>query len=113
MEVDLVYKNKIGERLTRRLAKALKDGEITEQEMSTIASYILENINHAKDNAELIVFVEELSKKWPIFSQILVVEQREINEENKNQAIDQAECLMKENKIDEAIKVVENVTHDR
>lgn len=110
MNPDEAYKNKIGERLTRILLDALEKQEISEDEASDISSYILDNINKAKDNVQLFDFLTTLAKTWPIFSKALATEQEEILNNKKEEAIGQASGLIKENKIDEAIKVVENAT---
>ena len=110
MNPDEVYKNKIGERLTKVLLDALEKQEITEEEASDISTYILDNINKAKDNATLFDFLTTISKMWPIFSNVLTAEQEEMSSSKKEEAIGQASSLIKENKIDEAIKVVGDAT---
>lgn len=110
MNPDEVYKNKIGERLTGILLDALENGEIKEEESPEISSYILDNIHKAKNNVELLDFLTTISKRWPIFSKALVMEQNELSNNKKDEAIGQASSLIKENKIDEAIRVVESAT---
>lgn len=110
MNPDDAYKNKIGERLTKILLDALENGEVSQEESSDISSYILDNINKAKNNAALFDFLISISKTWPIFSKALATEQSEILNNKKDEAIGQASNLIQENKIDEAIKVVENAT---
>ena len=110
MNPDEAYKNKIGERLTRMLLDALEKQEVTEDEASEISTYILDNINKAKDNAALFDFLTTISKMWPIFSKALASEQEEMSNNKKEEAIGQASSLIKENRIDEAIKVVGSAT---
>ncbi len=111
MNSDEAYKNKIGARLTKTLADALLKGEIIENEASEISTYILDNIDKAQDSSQLLSFLEELSNKWSIFNQILTLEQAVITEKKEDIAVQQAEILVKENKLDEALDVMENVTH--
>lgn len=110
MNPDEAYKNKIGERVVRRIAQALKDKEISLEEASTMASYLLDNIDRAKDNLQLFNFLEGIAKKWPIFSNILTAEQGEIMDKKEKEAVEQASGLIRQNKIDEAIKVAEDAT---
>lgn len=107
------YRNKIGERLTRRLAKALQDEKITKDELSEASSYILDNIDIAKDASQLVDFLSALSQKWPIFSDVLTLEEGEIKEEKEDEAIEKTEALIKESKFDEALKVAESATENR
>lgn len=110
MAVDEAYKNKIGERLTKRIADALRGQEISQEEAANISSYILENIDKVEDNVQLVDFLTDLSQKWPIFSSILTTEQAEATQDKAKEAVEQVSGLIKENKIDEAIKVAETAT---
>ena len=110
MKIDMdptmeAYKNKIGERLTKRLVQALRNKEITQAELATISSYVLENIDEAESNSELLEFLEDIAKKWPFLSALLSSEQAEkVEEENKGK-IEQVGELIDQNKINEALKV--------
>lgn len=110
MGSDETYKNKIGERVTRRLAEALGDGEVSQEEAGKISSYILDNIDKVEDNVGLVDFLAGLSQKWPIFSSILIENQAESTKEKEQEAVGQVSALVKENKIDEAIRVAETAT---
>lgn len=108
--MDEAYKDKIGERLTLRLADALEKHEVTVDQASEISTYILDNIDKAQSNLELVNFLTELSSKWSIFGNTAVIEQGEVKEQKEEAAIGQASQLIKEDKIDEAIAAVENAT---
>lgn len=111
MNPDEAYKSKIGERLTRTLADGVGKGEINEEEASEISTYILENIDKAENNLQLLSLLEELAKKWPVFEHILTLEQAEITDKKEDAAVQHAENLIKENKLDEALSVVGNMTN--
>ena len=115
-----VYKDKIGARITRIMGESLLQGILTEDQAEEISSYLLENIDLAKTNSELLDFITNLSAKWPIFSSILaspdqtqaplpVVDQAQ---EKTHQIVHAAEDLIKENKIDEALEVTKTVTEN-
>lgn len=112
MDSTEAYRDKIGERLTRKLAQALQEQEITQEEFSAAASYILDNIDMAKDNIQLVEFLTNLAQKWPIFSDVLTIERGEIKEEKEDEVVEKTEALIKENKLDEALAVAENATED-
>jgi hypothetical protein len=103
--VTEAYKNKIGERLTLRLIRAVKDKEITQAELATISSYILENIEEAQSNSEVLEFLEDVAQKWPFLSALLSAEQVEEAEVINKQRIEQVGTLINQNKIDEALQV--------
>ncbi|MCL4353719.1 hypothetical protein M1615_04660 [Patescibacteria group bacterium] len=115
MPFDEAYKNKIGERLTRRLAEAIKNQEIDQEKAVFLASYILSNLDGAQDNSQLADFVSGLSSEWPMFSRISTNSTEQDHDqgnqiagektEKTEDAIGEISGLIKQNKIDEAISV--------
>ena len=105
MNPDEAYKNKIIQRLTLRIADGLEKGELTSEQYEEISSYILQNIDKTKNNSELLAFLEVLSQKWPIFSNMLTSEQTEATPDQSQGKVEQIDSLIKENKIDEALRV--------
>jgi hypothetical protein len=103
--VTEAYKNKIGERITLRLIRALKDKEITQAELATISSYILENIDEVESNSDILEFLEEIAKKWPFLSALVSAEHVEETDAINKQKIAEVGTLLNQNKIDEALKV--------
>lgn len=110
MDFDEARKNVVGERLARKVARALEDGTVTLEQLPEISSYILDNIDTITNHGQLMTFLTELSQKWPVFSNVLTMEQGEVQEKKEDQKIEQVENLIKENKIDEALKVAESAT---
>lgn len=104
MDPTDAYRNKIGERLTIRLAKAIKDQEISVDEYPEVSSYILENIDKATSNSELFQFLEDIAKKWPIFSDVSAGEQAEVAQKDTQEKVEEVKNLINENKIDDALK---------
>ena len=109
MGPDEVYKNKIGARITKTLGEALLRGDINEDEASEIGDYVMENIDNAKNNAELLDFLINLANKWPVFDSILTAELQQATGAKEDAVVKETEDLIKENKIDEALKTVKNV----
>lgn len=85
MDPTNAFKEKIGQRLTLRLAQAVQNKEITPEELPNIASYILENIDNKKTNAELVAFLDEISVKWPFFADTATSEKETAEMQEKNQ----------------------------
>lgn len=110
MDFDEAHKNVIGERLARKVARALEDGTVTLEQLPEISSYILDNIDTITTHDQLMTFLTNLSQKWPVFSDVLTMEEGEVQEKKEDQKIEQVEDLLKENKIDEALKVAESAT---
>ncbi|GEM_PF-2258824 len=110
MDFDEAHKNVVGERLARRLARGLEDGQISLEETPAISTYILDRIDTITNQEQLTAFLTELSQKWPVFSEILTLEQGGVKEIKEDERVEQMENLLKENKIDEALEVAESAT---
>lgn len=106
MDSDKAYKERVGISVAKRLEEGIKKGLIDEDTASEIATFILNNIDKAQNSVQLIDFLEELSNKWPVFQQVLTIEQGEIAEEKDQQVAQQASDLIKNNQMDEALKMV-------
>lgn len=120
MDTYEAYKDKIGIRIANIIGEGLLQLKITEEDAEQIGKYVLENIDLAKTNSELLDFVTNLSAKWPIFNSILTSSDQAqvplptVNpvQEKTDQIIHTAEDLLKENKIDEALQVAKTATED-
>lgn len=112
MDPNALFKNHIGTSLARRFADALAQEVITADQAAEIAEYVLENIDKAKNAAELVDFLEELCKKWPLFTPVLTMQQEAIVDTAEDKAVEKAEELLGQNKIDEALAVAENAQQE-
>lgn len=101
MDLDADHKNKIGSYLTRVLAQALKDGEISEEGASDAASKLLATVDTLRNQEELVAFLTQLSNRWPIFSNYLVIERSKLKEQTEEKNIEV---------IEEALKTAGHVT---
>lgn len=110
MDFDEARKNVVGERLTRRCAWALQEGQINETDFAEISEFILDTIDTITTQDQLLRFLTDLSQKWPIFSEALALEQGEEKEQKEGEKIGEVENLLKEHKLDEALAVAENAT---
>ena len=107
------YKDKIGTRIASIIGESLLQLRITEEEAEQMGKYVLDNIDLAKTNSELLDFVTNLSTKWPIFNSILTSpDPAPVNaspsaqtQGKTEEAVHTAEELIKENKIEEALRV--------
>src|SRR5258708_29100981 len=81
------YKEKMGERVTRRLSQGIKEKEVTEDQATEIAAYILDNIDKTSNSLEVLNFLTELAQKWPLFSQLLTIEHGQIIEKKEDDAV--------------------------
>lgn len=104
------HKKEVEWKLVDVIISSLKQEMLTEEELPVVSSYILDNIKHVKTHDELMVFLRDLSNRWPIFSPVLVLESGEVKEKVEDQVALDVLKLAKENKIEEALKLAKTVT---
>lgn len=103
-------RNILGAKLTRELGKAMEEKIVSEEEASEIASLILSKIDTLSYEEDLLNFLQEISNKWSFFSNVLVLEKGEIKEEKEDQVASKVENLIKNNKLEDALKMAEEAT---
>lgn len=101
---DQVYKDKIGKQIVLKISQGLKEGQLTTDDASEASTFLLDNIDKITTQSELFEFLTRLSKQWPVFSQILVIELGQAAKAEEQQKTTEVEKLISENKIDEAIQ---------
>lgn len=104
------HKREIEWKLIDVIISSLKQGTITEEELPTVASYILDTIKTVKNHDQLLQFLRDLSARWSIFSPVLVVESGEVKEKMEDKVASDVLKLAKENKIEEALTLAKTVT---
>lgn len=113
MGFDKDYKERAAKKLAMRLAQGLKKGEITLKDSTQIASHILDNLDKVTEQSQLVEFLDRLGKEWPIFAHVSASEKGEVAKQKESLASEKASELIKQNKIDEAIKTVAKVTEKK
>lgn len=88
----------------------LKEGSLPEDDLSPIANFVLEKIDTLQTEEQMVAFLAELAQKWPIFSNIHILEKGKVIEKTENQAAQNVLELAKEGKIDQAVDLAKSVT---
>ena len=108
MDPDKAYKERVGISVAKRLEEVIQKGMMDEDTASDVAAFVLDNIDKTQNSLEIVNFLEELSKKWPVFQQVLTLEQGQIAEKKSQDIAQQASDLIKNNQMDEALKMVQS-----
>ncbi len=107
-------RNQVGLTLTKRVAQALSDQEITRDELSQISKDILDNIYDATTKEELFKFLDDLAARWPFLSDTVSEEKNNTQgvSQNKDQQaqVSHIDTLINENKIDDALAAARKAT---
>lgn len=110
MDSFTLYRERIGETLTRRLADAIEQEVVSIEEAAEIAHTIRSRIDTLNNHKELMDFLDELAHKWTLFGPVLVMEQGQINKAQEEISAQEISSLIKSNRIDEALDAAEKAT---
>lgn len=104
-------KKKLEEVIVDTMIKAVEAEELTEEEMSKIAQFVLDGIDGASDQVSLKAFLHELAGKWKLFKPMVILEEAEEQEKVEEEVAQGVLVLLEHGKIDNAIKLAQSVTH--
>lgn len=105
MQFDENRKNQLGTELVKTLANALKEGKIDERETAKASSFLLSELDNIQSHEQIITFLTQLTVKWPIFENVLVMEKSYVADKVEDQKVAQMEKLIKENKLNDALQI--------
>lgn len=110
MEVTEEHKKVLEQRIVEAMMTGLDQDVITSDELPDIADFVLDKIDQLKTQDELMQFLRELSGKWHIFSQILVIESGEVKEHIEHKVASNVLDLVRAGKVDDAISLAKSAT---
>ncbi len=67
---DEDYKNKIGFTIIVELNKAIKSGELPDNELSEVCTYVTVGLKHMKSHDELTDFLKKMTGRWNFFKNV-------------------------------------------
>ena len=107
---DETHREAMGEKLTKRIAQALTDGDLTLEQLPDVASLILDTIDRITTHMELVTFLTTLTKDYSFFEDLLTLERGEEQEEEAHEKVDKVQQLIEQNRLDEAIKAAQQAS---
>ncbi len=110
MDFDETQKTAIEKQVVDVIILSLENNTISESELPAIAQFVLDELGKVENNDQLLVFLSELSIKWPGFKNIEVVEKGKLSDQVEDKAVQDMLQLAKSGKIDEAISLAKTIT---
>jgi len=90
--LDEKFRNTVAADLTIRIAKALKSGELPEDQLASVCQDVLDNKDEPTTYEGFLTMLTELTGRWPIFSSVLE------NITSKKQAMTDVETMFQRSK---------------
>lgn len=110
MDFTQEQKNKIEGEIVDVIISKMENNNLTEEDASLIADFVLSKIDAIKSNDETMLFLKELSTKWPFFENIAIIEGGEIKDKKEDVVAQEVLKLTKNGKINDAISLAKTMT---
>lgn len=111
MDEFINKKNKIEEQISDILLKEIENDKLTAEDALIITDYCIPKTKAINTEEELLVFLSEISVKWPMFSNLVVFEQGAVKEETKNETVANITDLVNAGNIDEALNLAKSANN--
>ena len=103
MQISAEYRTQIERRILEVLAKGLEQKQLTAEDSTSVAQFILDHLDHVQNHQQLIQFLDSLAKRWPIFVEIGNIELAKAIEGNKEAVTIKMEQLVHQGNIQGAL----------
>jgi hypothetical protein len=81
-QVSQDFREKVYKDLWQVTLSSLEHGELSEDDSQVVADFVLERLDNINTYSELFLFLDNLSNRWPIFSNIyLLIKSEETNKD--------------------------------
>lgn len=103
------HKKQVEKMILEAIVLGLENEKIKEADLPPIADYVLKYIDAIYDHHQLVVFVTNLSQKWPIFKNIEDIEKGEEKRAFEHKAAGQVLNMIKTGQATQAINYARKV----
>lgn len=110
MDFTESHKKEIEKQIVEAIITSLDKDNLKTTELPNIANFVLERIDNIKTHNELILFLGELARIWPVFVNLTAIEKGEVKEIKEDEVAQSVLTLAKSGKIDEAINLAKTMT---
>ncbi|OGH12343.1 MAG: hypothetical protein A2776_02525 [Candidatus Levybacteria bacterium RIFCSPHIGHO2_01_FULL_40_10] len=110
MEDFTKHKTQIEKEVVERVATGIEKGDLKEEDLPLIGRFVLEKLDLARNQGELVSFLSELSARWPIFLTIEKIEEGSLTIAEESEVANGVLTLLKHGKIDDALSLAKNQT---
>ena len=105
------HKQQVEKQIVDTGINKFEDGTITKEMLSQIADFTDEGMNKVKTQSDLSSFLSALASHWPIFQNIVTIEQGVVKEASDKKVYSGALDLAKHGKIEDAVKLAKSATN--
>lgn len=110
MEFTIEKKEELEQKIVEIINASVEQKKIPQEELSSISTYVLNNVDSIQNREGLISFLEQLSARWSIFDDLYALENGGQQEKQEAQAVSNVEQLIESGNIDQALEVAKQAT---
>lgn len=104
MVVTREYRAEVERRLLETMARALENNQLTEEQSSQVAKFILDYLDDCDDHQEIIEFLDRMAQQWPVFAEVGNAEMARAIESKKGDVTKNMEALVQQGNIQQALE---------
>lgn len=112
MDNFLNKKNQIEQQISDIVLKEIEEERLTKDASLEIIQYCLPKIEALNTQQELLLFLSDLSSKWPVFANLATLEQGKTKEEKSDEVARNIASIAQAGNIDEAVNLAKAVTNN-
>lgn len=107
MQLNDDYRSEVERQMVYAMISGLENSQLSSDQLPEISQRILEDLPKAKTHQQLMLFLEEMTKKWNIFAKVANAEMAKMIERQKEKVVQQMLIHAKQGNINEALKAAE------
>lgn len=108
MDYFAQHRHQIEKDLAYKLIDVFEKGNLKIEEVSEIAGRLNDEIEKINNTTELRVFLDTVSARWPVLSEVVTKEKAVTSEEKDSEVYSGVLALAQNGKIDKAIKLAKS-----
>jgi hypothetical protein len=105
------YKYKIEKDIVERALKDYEEEKLSRDELKNIADFTIQGMEKVNNRVDLTDFLKDLSARWPIFTNIAIIEEGSYKDIVEDEVYSGVLALAQNGKIDNAIKLAKTMTN--
>ncbi len=102
----------VEKKLLKELVRAIDEEKVTDEETTRMAQTVLDRVDKAKDQNELLLALADLSIKWPFFANVEDIEKGVAQDAVEDKTEQDVLNLAKSGQVEEAITLAKTATEN-
>jgi len=99
--------NEIEGEILQVIVNSIREEKLTQEASQPIAQYVLEQIDRIENRQQLLLFLKELTSKWPMFQPLIDIEQGKIERKIEEKTAQDVATLIRSGRTKQALQLAD------